>query len=504
MSTSPLSPYWYRVATLRPALRPHIEIHPHRYRDVDWYLMSDPLSGRHHRFTPAAYQLIGLFDGRRTVDQIWEQVSDQLGDDAPTQQETIQLLTRLHAADALHSNITPDAAELFERGQQHRRAQRLRQFGNPLAMRFPLLDPERFLERTAGLTDFVFTRWFAALWMTGLLAAAVVAAQHWTDLTADLAGRVLAPANLVLLWVLYPLVKLAHELGHAYATRRFGGEVHEIGIMMLVLMPVPYVDASSATAFVDKRHRMLVAAAGILVELALAALALVVWLNVEPGIVRDAAFDVMLIGGVSTLLFNGNPLLKFDGYYVLADAIEMPNLATRANGYIGYLVERYLFAVPDSISPAAEFSERAWLVAYGVAAFLYRMVISFTIALFVAGKFFFIGVLLALWSMAMMLVWPLAKRLRYLAASPKLARRRPRALAITGLAVVLVAGLVGFVPVPSRTVAQGVVWLPPDARVRAAAPAFIEEVLAAHRQAVGAGDALIASADPLLAAEVER
>src|SRR6185503_545443 len=128
-------------------------------------------------------------------------------------------------------------------------------------------------------------------------------------------------------------------------------------IMLLVLSPVPYVDASSAWAFQDKRKRMMVGAAGIAVELFLGSLALFVWLAVEPGAVRAVAYNVMLISGVSTLLFNGNPLLRFDGYYVLADAIEIPNLGTRANRYLGYLFQRYVLGVPDAESPAQSAGE---------------------------------------------------------------------------------------------------------------------------------------------------
>ena len=124
--------------------------------------------------------------------------------------------------------------------------------------------------------------------------------------------------GLIALWFSYPLVKGLHELGHAFAVKRWGGEVHEIGILFLVFMPVPYVDASAASVFPGKRRRMVVGAAGIAVELFLAAIAIFVWVSVEPGWTRHVAYSVMLVGGVSTLLFNGNPLLRFDGYYVFA------------------------------------------------------------------------------------------------------------------------------------------------------------------------------------------
>ena len=137
----------------------------------------------------------------------------------------------------------------------------------------------------------------------------------------------LSAQNLLLLWLVFPVIKLLHELGHAYAAKAGGGEVHEMGMMLLVFMPVPYVDATAAGGFRSKWRRALVGAAGMLVELFIASLCMFVWVLVEPGVMRAVAFNVMLIAGVSTVVFNGNPLLRFDGYYILSDLIEIPNLA---------------------------------------------------------------------------------------------------------------------------------------------------------------------------------
>jgi len=130
-------------------------------------------------------------------------------------------------------------------------------------------------------------------------------------------------------------VKALHELGHAYALKHWGGEVHELGLMFLVFLPVPYVDATGSASFGQKWQRALVGAAGIIVELLLSAIALFIWLNAEEGLVRAFAFNVMVIGGVSTVFFNGNPLLRFDGYYILSDLVEIPNLGDRSKRYLG-------------------------------------------------------------------------------------------------------------------------------------------------------------------------
>ena len=502
MSDALFSPSWYRVAGLKPRIRAHTQIHRHEYRGRIWFVLQDHALGRSHRFSPAAHHFVGLMDGERTVQEIWEATCEKLGDDAPTQEEVIRLLGQLHSADALICDVPPDSVELFRRHQRHERLQWKRRLWTPLAIRFPLFDPDRFLQRTLPAVQPVFS-WFGLLvWLIVVGSGAVLAASHWTDLTEDVIDRILAPQNLLLLWLVYPVVKAIHELGHAYATKKWGGEVHEIGIMLLVFTPVPYVDASSSWGFRDKRKRMVVGAAGIAVELFLGALALVIWLNVEPGAVRAVAYNIMLISGISTLFFNGNPLLRFDGYYVLADALEIPNLGTRSNKYLGYLFQRYLFGVKDADNPADSLGERVWMVIYGIAAFLYRMFILFVIITFIAGKFFFIGVLLAIWALATQVFTPIGKNIGFLLNSPKLRRQRGRALATSTLVVLAVGGLLFAAPAPSWTRAEGVVWLPDESQLRAGTDGFVSRVLVPADSTVTRGQPLIEAEDPFLRARV--
>lgn len=502
MSDALFSPSWYRVAALKPRIRAHAVIHRHAYRGKVWFVLHDQAAGRSHRFAPAAHHFIGLMDGSRTVQEIWEAAAKQLGDEAPTQEEVIRLLGQLHSADALLCDVPPDSREVFRRHQRHTLMEWRRRLWTPLALRFPLWDPDRFLDRTLPFLRPLFGWLGALLWLGVVGTGIVLAASHWTDLTENVVDRLLAPQNLLLLWLVYPVVKALHELGHAYVTKKFGGEVHEIGIMLLVLTPVPYVDASSAWGFRDKGKRMLVGAAGIAVELFLGSIALFVWLSVEAGAVRAIAYNVMLISGISTLLFNGNPLLRFDGYYVLADAIEIPNLGTRANKYLGYLFQRYVFGMSDATSPAESAGERVWMVVYGIAAFLYRAFILFVIIVFIAGKFFLVGVLLAVWALATQVFVPVGKSVSFLAANPGLRRQRGRAVGTSVVLVLAALGLVFIAPAPSWTRAEGVVWVPEEAQVRAGTEGFIERVLVPADSQVVRGQPLIEAQDPFLRTRV--
>jgi putative peptide zinc metalloprotease protein len=502
MTTSLYSPSWYRVAGLKPRLRSHVEIHRHHYRGELWYILQDHASGRFQRFTPAAYLLIGLMDGRRTVQEVWEAGRERLGEDAPTQEEMIRLLSQLHAVDVMQCDVPPDTAELLKRFEKRSSRKWVQNIRNPMAMRFSLLDPERWLVRLQPLVT-PFFGWFGALlWVSVVGTAIFYVGVYWTDLTENITDRVLAPQNLVLLWITFPFVKAFHEFGHAFAVKAFGGEVHEMGIMILVLTPVPYVDASAASAFRNKWERMLAGAAGMAVEIFIAAIALFLWIHAQPGAMRAVLYNVIFIAGVSSLLFNGNPLLRYDAYYMLVDLLEIPNLGPRGLRYLGYLMQRYAFGIPDAEPPLSAPGERAWFIIYSIASFAYRIFIYFSIVFFIAGKFFVAGVLLAGWAVISMLIYPAGKSLKFLLSSPRLQKKRLRAFFATALIVAAVGGLVFFVPVPLSTRAEGVIWIPEQAYVRAGTDGFVENLEVAPGQRVKAGDELIQCSDPLLPAQI--
>lgn len=500
MTSTLFSSSWYRVAALKPRLRNHVQIHRHDYRGQVWHVLEDPVGGRVHRFSPAAYRFIGAMDGRRDVDKIWQLLQSVHGDDAPTQDEVIRLLSQLHSADALVSDVAPDSLEVFRRFQKHERAKWKQKLGSPLAVRFSFLDPENFLNRTYPSIKWLFGPAGGVIWLVVVLLGAILAAVNWSSITENIIDRSLAPANLLLLWLVYPFVKTLHELAHGYAIKKAGGEVHDIGIMLLVLIPVPYVDATSASSFPDKYQRILVGVAGILVEMFLASLALFVWLAVEDGAVHAIAYNIMLIGGVSTLLFNGNPLLRFDGYYVLQDALEIPNLGTRANRYIGYLIQRYLFAAREAISPADLAGERIWFVIYGISAFAYRLFIMSVIIFYISGRFFAVGIILAFWASVTMIGIPMVKHVNFLFTNPRLRGSRGRSVGVSGSIILLTLALLFLLPVPDWTRVEGVTWPSEESQVRAGTEGFVREVKVASNDRVVRGQPLVVTYDPLILA----
>lgn len=497
-----VSSHWYRVAGLAPRLREQLRLHAQRWRGEAWVLVEDRVNARYHRFDRQAWRIIRLLDGKRTLEQLWQQLAAQPDEDAPSQEDLLALLGQLHALDLLAADAVPDLAELAQRDRRQLRRRFASRWLNPFAIRVPLVDPDRWLQKLVRWLRPVLNRRGAWLWLALVLPALLLVPPHWRELGGNFSERLLALDNLLLLLVIFPLVKALHEIGHGVACRLGGGEVHDMGVMLLLLLPVPYVEASSSWAFPDKRARMLVGAAGMLVELAIAAIAFYLWLALEPGLARAIAFDVALLASVTTVVFNANPLLRYDGYYVLSDWLEIPNLAQRAGRWWGWLAERWLIGRREATSPARSRTEALWLALYAPVAFAYRMVVLFSIAIFLATQYFAVGVLVAVWGLVVSLALPLVKGGRWLAQQlhgPAAPRRGRRALAaLAAVAVLLLFAL----PLPRHTQVDGVLWLPDDALLRAGQAGFIEDLALRDGAPVQPGELVLALDNPTLAAQI--
>lgn len=486
-----------------PRLRTQARIFRHVYRGEVWRVVQDQSSGKFLRLNAQAYRILGMMDGHRSLDQIWQLACDSMGDEVPSQDEVLQLMTQLHNAGVLSTGQVPDLDELQERTRDSRRKRIKQYLSNPLALRIPLIDPDRFLTALVGWIPAWARPVILAIWAVLIAFGGWLAFVHWEGLTADVGRLVFTPQYVLTLLLVFPLVKAIHELGHGIAIKMFGGQCHEMGVMLLVMMPIPYVDASHATGFVSKYQRMIVGAAGMMIELALAAVALWVWTWTEPGLLRVFLHDVVILAGVTTLVFNINPLLRFDGYYILSDWLEIPGLGSKANQYLGYLSKRYLLRIQRGLQPPRTTPrEPVWLVTYAISSFCYRMVLVFTIVTFVATQFFVLGVLLAAWAVYLMLLLPLIRLIKTVFNDPLIMEKRLRLYTVSALVLGGLAGGLALAPVPSATVAEGVVWMPEQSRIRAPQSCFVREVL--HPQgAVQPGQPLIQCEDELLPTRLE-
>ena len=501
---------WYRVAPLRPRLRSACQVHRQHFRGQVWHVVQDPSNNQFFRLNEEAYRFVALLDGRRTVAEVWKICNDIAGDAAPTQGEAIQLLGQLYTSNLLQGDLPPDAEGLLRRYRQRITREVQGYLANLLFIRIPVLDPDRFLDRFVGLFGLAFTFWGLLVWL-GLLGTGFYFIAGRTRELVESAQNILDPGKLPLLYVTMVFIKIIHEFGHAFACKKFGresgsgGEVHVMGVMFLVFTPLPYMDASSSWAFRRKWHRVIVGAAGMMTEMAIAAIAAVVWASTGAGTTAHAiAYNLILVGSVSTLLFNANPLLRYDGYYILSDILEIPNLAQRSRDYLYFLVRRWVWGVKQARDPAHTRGERIWMLVYAVSSTIYRVFISIAILLFISSRLPFLGALLAVAAIVAWVLVPLGRFAHYLVASSELMRVRTRAVGSTLAALVLLVGGLGLIPAPDRSYIEGVVEPVQFAIVHAAADGFVRSHLPSGSAAAPDGPPLIECFNPDLEAEARQ
>ncbi|MCP4375640.1 MAG: PqqD family peptide modification chaperone [bacterium] len=456
---------WYRVAPLRPRLRSAVQVFRQHFRGQMWHVLQDPGSNQFFRLNDTGYHFVAMLDGHRTIAEVWNMCNEHLGDAAPTQGEAISLLGQLYTSNLLQADVPPDAQGLFKRYHQRVGREVRGYLTNLLFIRIPLFDPDRFLERWIGVFGSIFSAAGAILWMFLMVTGAYFLLGRVDDLGGQARG-ILETTNLPLLAISFWIVKIVHEFGHGFACKKFGlqaggGEVHTMGVMFLIFMPLPYVDASSAWAFRSKWHRVMVGAGGMYCELTIAAVAAIVWATVGEGVVQSLAYNCMFIASVTTLLFNANPLLRYDGYYILSDLLEIPNFAQRSKNYLYYLVKRYVWAAGNPRNPANTSGEKRWFVFYGIASTIYRLFILVVILMFLSDRLpeqlKFIAAIAAVVSGAVWLCTPIFKFVKYLATSGELARVRGRAVTTTLMTVTCIILLVGVMPMGDHVRAEGVV-----------------------------------------------
>jgi putative peptide zinc metalloprotease protein len=497
MSSSLHSPLWHHVAGLRPRLRAGVGVQRQRYRDQLWYQLADAGTGRRHRLNASAYRFVGCLNGRHTTGEIWDALVAAHGDDALTQDEAIRLLGQLNGAGLLQCELTPDIERLFRQHRQQVRRRRWMEL-NPLSVRVRLFDPSRYLAVFDPWLSRLFRPAAWALWLAVVLPALLLAAQHWPELRAYAAAQVDTPRYLFIAWCIYPVIKTLHELGHALAVRRWGGAVHDVGFTLFVMVPVPYVDASAASGFRRRSQRAIVSAAGIMAELFIAALALYVWLNVQSGWTRDVAFVALLIGAVSTVAINGNPLLRFDGYHLLCDLLDLPNLEPRSRAWWRNLLQRRIFGI-EAPGLSLAVGEGKWLLAYAPLAWIFRICIGLLIALWVSSTSALLGLVIAAAVVVMLLVLPCAAWIRGILQFEHGAARRRSMRAVWTLAAVMLVALAAL-PLPYGIQTQAVVWLPEQAHVRTQVDGFLHDLRVADGEPVVPGQVLAILDDPVLLA----
>lgn len=493
-----LSDRWHLVAGLRVTLRPDCPVRRQSFRGQPWYVISDPFANRHFRVRPEAWELLARLDRSKTVETLWQEMVERDPATAPGQREVIQMLTQLHGANLLLAEVAPETWSMVARRDRERRQAARQQWMNFLFLRIPLFDPDAILERLKPLGKLLLSPLGLVLWVLMALWGGKSIIDNWAEFRVQTQG-VLAPTNLVWLYLVWTLVKVIHEFGHGMMAKRWGGQVRSCGIMLLVFTPVPFVDVSAAWAFRERWKRMLVGGGGMIFELFVASIAAVVWARVGgEGIVGAVAYNVVFLASVSTILFNANPLLRFDGYYLLADGVGVPNLQRQAASQWRRWFERLGLGL-DGPAPIARTKRgAAALGAFGAAGAFYRVFVLLVIAAFIGGQLFEVGFVFALVGLSIWLGGPLLKFFRYLISGAPTQSQRRRALAwAVGLPMVVLGGL-AWVPMPHAVRAPGVVTSAEVVDVYAGAEGLIESLPVRSGAWVEQGDVVVQLVNPEL------
>ena len=481
---------WHRVASQKIHLRPGVEVQRQNFRGERWIVLRNVLSNQFFRLRPEAYEFVARLRPDRTVEQVWQECLERFPDTAPGQEAVVQLLAQLYHANLLQYELAPDAEQLFQRQRKRQQQEMGMRWLNIMFMRFPLLDPDRFLIKTLPYIKWLFGPIGILLWLAVVSLGIKAGIDHFDEMKSQTQG-VLSPGNIIWLYVGMVIIKTIHEFGHAFFCRYFGGEVHSMGVMLMIFTPVPFVDATSSWGFRNRNHRMLVGAAGMIVELFVAGIVAMLWARTAPGVLNSVLFNMMFVASVSTLLFNLNPLMRFDGYYIFSDLLEIANLNQRSTAQMIYWVERYAFGIKSVHSQADTRSESTWLGVYGISALIYRTVVFAGIVWFIADKWLLLGMLMAIACLISWLIVPVVKLIKYLADSPKLERTRPRAVGVVVGTLAFLLILFGLIPFPHHFRASGVVQAKEWTQIISESSGEIVEIIAKPGKPVKTGQPLL-------------
>ena len=476
-------------------VRHDLEISRHQFRGEVAYVIRDPLTFQVHRLTRLNYLVLTRLSSERPLSETFTELVEGDHLESEDEESFYGLVMQLHRLDFLKLPISDDAA-LYERYKARVKAAKAKFLSSIFFAQIPLIDPDRFLRATMHLVRPLFSRAAAIMFAMLVGVASWMLTRNWAALQEPVTD-VFSGDNLPLLWVTLIGLKVVHEFGHAYSCRLYGGHVPEMGAYLIVGTPCAYMDATASWSFAKKSQRILVCFAGMYVEVTLAAIAAILWCVTPPGTFRSLCHNVVLLASFVTVGMNLNPLMRYDGYYALCDALEVPNLRARAQAAASGLLAHYLVGVPapEDRTPRGL---RAFLIAFGIAGAIYKVTVVLGISMMIAMKFPLVGLFLAGLYVGQTLFGIARKAIPYLLKSDETAAHRPRAVAVLLLFGVLLPASVFGVPIPASVSAPAVAGSEQEWVLRAENPAFLSSALREPGTRVTAGDALLQLDDPAL------
>jgi putative peptide zinc metalloprotease protein len=369
--------------------RPDLSARRQRYQGKSYWVVKDPVGLHYFRFQEEEYAILNMLDGQTSLDQIKERFEKEFPPQKITLDELQNFLGTLHHSGLVLASVQGQGPQLLKRRGEKKRQQFVNTVANVLCIRFKGVDPERFLAWLYPKVRWLFSPLAVAVCVGMMLVALLTILVEFDTFLGKLPTfkSFFTPANAFLLAVTLAFTKILHELGHGLSCKHFGGECHEMGVMILVLTPCLYCNVSDSWMLPNKWHRAAIGVAGIYVELVLASIATFIWWSSQPGLLNSLCLNVMFLASVSTILFNGNPLLRYDGYYVLADMLEIPNLRQKATQILSRKAGEWFLGLEPAEDPFLPKRKQLLFALYSVAAAAYRWLIVLSILLFLYRVF---------------------------------------------------------------------------------------------------------------------
>jgi len=440
--------------------RPDLVIAESEFEREKCWIVKDPISLKYYRLGEPEYLVLQMLNGQSTLSKIIQALSRLLGGVPVDTNHVKGLINSLHQRELLVARLINEGPRLLAKREKINRLKRIARSTNLLSIRFPGVDPERFLAWLYAKLFWIFHPLAVAVSGLLILAAGLLMTQNSGEVAARLPEmrQFFGAQNLLAMGLLLIVTKSLHEIGHGLACKHFGGECHEIGFMLLVFMPVMYCNTSDSWMVKNKWSRIAIGAAGMYVEIVLASLCTFVWWNTHPGWLHYACLNIMFISGVSTVIFNANPLLRYDGYYIMSDFLEIPNLTQKSRAALLGKLRTLCLGLPPVPSRFMPQRRTVAFALYSIASFCYRWFVLFVILLLLLRIFKPFGLqllghaLIGL-SLTTLIVLPIYKLSKFF-ADPRVRSqvKLPRLIASSIVAAALVAA-VCLIPIPQNVYA---------------------------------------------------
>ncbi|HQW29874.1 MAG TPA: biotin/lipoyl-binding protein [Verrucomicrobiales bacterium] len=480
------------IEVTRPCLREGLRWTFQEIGGEGSYLLEDPLAGRFYRLGQKEYEFARRLNGRHTVADLVARAAKGDPEMAFEAGDATSLIRMLIDSGLVTTDDSDHAERVWDEiNRPHESNRMLGKMSQLMFLKIPLCNPDRFFAWIAAKLGWVASPVFVVVWLAVVIWGIASVHSDRERFAAQMSG-LFDFGNFWMLGGLWLGLKVFHECWHGLVCRKFGGAVPEAGVTLLLLTtPLGYVNASSSIAFPSKWQRIAVSVAGIYGELLMAALAAIIWTRVEPGVLSGALHQVVVLSSVTTLLFNANPLMRFDGYYILSDLLDIPNLYAKGQKVSQWIFRRRVLGMKKAKFPLAKSERRILITLFGLAAAIWRVLV--VAGLLVATAFLFkgAGLLLAVLAAAIMAVQSLAGMARYLKKSAAAEGLRPARLVLRVVMIVTAATAALFlIRVTPTAKAPAVVQDVSGGTVRVDCPGFLTRMFVSDGDHVEKGDLL--------------